>query len=82
MRLTRLTVILIAGILTLGFVRLCTYLLEDLEFQTFQASEEAMVDVAQIFASAAEAHLTDGEFSPELIEAFTDTFYQRSPPRL
>ncbi|MGJ8724122.1 MAG: two-component system sensor histidine kinase CreC [Roseibacillus sp.] len=74
MRLTRLTLILIAGILTLGFFRLCSYLLDDLEFQTFQASEEAMVDAAHLFASAAEAHLTDGEFSPELITAFTNTF--------
>lgn len=74
MRLTRLTLILIAGILALGFFRLCDYLLDDLEFQTFQASEEAMVDAAHLFASAAEAHLTEAKFSPELLESFEKTF--------
>ena len=74
MRLTRLTLILIAGILALGFFRLCDYLLDDLEFQTFQASEEAMVDAAHLFASAAEAHLVDGTLSPQLLTAFRKTF--------
>lgn len=74
MRLTRLTLILIAGILALGFFRLCDYLLDDLEFQTFQASEEAMVDAAHLFASAAEAHLYDESLPPELLTAFESTF--------
>lgn len=74
MRLTRLTLLLIAAILALGFFRLCDYLLDDLEFQTFQASEEAMVDAAHLFASAAEAHLENGDFSPGLLEAFENTF--------
>lgn len=74
MRLTRLTLILIAAILTLGFFRLCDYLLDDLESQTFQASEEAMVDAAQLFASAAETHLINGKFSPALLSAFSNTF--------
>lgn len=74
MRLTRLTLILIAAILALGFFRLCDYLLDDLEFQTFQASEEAMVDAAHLFASAAEAHLTSESLSPDLIRSFEKTF--------
>lgn len=74
MRLTRLTLALIAAILALGFFRLCDYLLDDLEFQTFQASEEAMVDAAHLFASAAEAHLTEDSFSPELLTAFSEAF--------
>lgn len=74
MRLTRLTLILIAGILALGFFRLCDYLLDDLEFQTFQASEEAMVDAAHIFAAAAEAQLAEPALSPELISGFEKTF--------
>lgn len=74
MRLTRLTLILIAGILALGFYRLCDYLLDDLEFQTFQASEEAMVDAAHIFASAAEVHLSEASLSPEVIAGFEKTF--------
>ena len=74
MRLTRLTLILIAGILALGFFRLCDYLLDDLEFQTFQATEESMVDAAHLFASAAEAHVVEDGFTPELIATFERTF--------
>lgn len=74
MRLTRLTLILIAGILALGFYRLCDYLLDDLEFQTFQATEESMVDAAHLFASAAEAHLVGETLSPEVIATFERTF--------
>lgn len=74
MRLTRLTLILISAILALGFFRLCDYLLDDLEFQTFQATEEAMVDAAHLFASAAEAHLQEETLSPELLTVFDATF--------
>lgn len=70
MRLTRLTLFLIAGILALGFFRLYDYLLEDLESQTFQATEETMVDAAHLFASAAEASLTSAELTPEVLDAF------------
>ena len=74
MRLTRLTVILIAAILALGFFRLCSYLLDDLESQTFQASEEAMVDAAHLFASAAQSHLTSTELTPEILTSFQKAF--------
>ncbi|MDQ8191929.1 two-component system sensor histidine kinase CreC [Roseibacillus persicicus] len=74
MRLTRLTLLLIAGILALGFYRLCDYLLDDLEFQTFQATEESMVDAAHLFAAAAEAHLVEGRLGSETLEAFERTF--------
>ena len=74
MRLTRLTLILIAAILALGFFRLCDYLLDDLESQTFQASEEALVDAAHLFSAAAESRLTDGTLSPEILTGFTATY--------
>ncbi len=74
MRLTRLTLILIAAILALGFFRLCDYLLKDLETQTLQATEEAMVDAAHLFASSAEAQLTSDTLSPELLLTFKDTY--------
>ncbi|MDP0489674.1 MAG: two-component system sensor histidine kinase CreC [Verrucomicrobiota bacterium JB023] len=74
MRLTRLTLILITGILALGFYRLITYLLDDLEFQTFQATEEAMVDAAHLLASHAESQLTGPELSEEALSSFDKTF--------
>ena len=74
MRLTRLTLILIAAILALGFYRLVDYLLQDLEAQTFQATEEVMVDASQIFAALAEVSLTSDEISPEVVESFEETF--------
>lgn len=80
MRLTRLTLILIAGILALGFYRLYDYLLEDLEFQTFQATEEAMVDAAHLFASAAEANLTSAELTPPVLESF-EAIFQKARER-
>lgn len=74
MRLTRLTLILIAGILALGFFRLCDYLLEDLEFQTFQATEETMVDAAHLFASIAEIQLTGDDLTPPVLGTFESIF--------
>ncbi len=74
MRLTRLTLLLIAGILALGFVRLCDFLLRDVESQTLQATEETMVDAAHLFATAAELHLEEGAFGSEISEFFEETF--------
>ncbi|MGE9267603.1 MAG: histidine kinase dimerization/phospho-acceptor domain-containing protein, partial [Verrucomicrobiales bacterium] len=50
MRLTRVTLFLIALIISLGFYRLIDYLLEGTETQTLQATEEMMVDTAQLLA--------------------------------
>lgn len=55
MRLTRVTLIFIVLILGFGFYRLGSYLLEDTEAQTFQATEETAVDVANILASLVES---------------------------
>ncbi len=54
MRLTRVTLFLITLIIGLGFYRLSDYLLEDLEFQTLQATEESMIDSAQLLANYVE----------------------------
>ena len=54
MRLTRVTLFFIVLILGLGFFRLIDYLLQDLEFQTLQATEESMVDTANILAGYVE----------------------------
>ncbi len=54
MRLTRVTLFFITLIMGAGFYRLTDYLLEDLETQTLQATEEAMIDTAQVLANLAE----------------------------
>jgi hypothetical protein len=51
MRLTRITLLLITLIMGAGFYRLSDYLLEDLETQTLQATEESMIDAAHILAN-------------------------------
>lgn len=54
MRLTRLIVLIMALITSAGFFMLYSYLTEDLENQTFQATEEALIDTAYILASLVE----------------------------
>ncbi len=51
MRLTRVTLFFISLIMGLGFYRLTDYLLEDLEAQTLQATEESMIDSSQLLAN-------------------------------
>ena len=58
MRLTRVTLFFVVLILGLGFYQLVTYLLEDVEAQTLQATEEAMVDISNLLANYVEK---DGE---------------------
>ena len=57
MRLTRVTLFLITLIMGAGFYRLTDYLLEDLEAQTLQATEETMIDAAHILANLVENDL-------------------------
>ena len=54
MRLTRVTLFFVVLILGLGFYQLVDYLLKDLESQTLQATEEAMVDTAHLLANYVE----------------------------
>lgn len=60
MRLTRVTLLCLALIISFGFYRLIVYILEDVEAQTFQATEEVMVDVSHIMAGMIESQLKDG----------------------
>lgn len=50
MRFTRVTLFFIAFIITLGFYQLARHFLAEVEPQTFQATEETMVDAANLFA--------------------------------
>ena len=54
MRLTRVTLFFITLIIGLGFYRLIDFLLKDLEAQTLQATEETMIDTANLLANLVE----------------------------
>lgn len=60
MRFTRVTLFFIAFIITLGFYQLARHFLSEVEPQTFQATEEMMVDAAHLLAEIAEEDM-DGE---------------------
>ncbi|MEP2774771.1 MAG: two-component system sensor histidine kinase CreC [Luteolibacter sp.] len=62
MRLTRITLAIIALIILAGFNLLVRKQLAEVEPQLFQATEEAMVDAANIMAVFAEREFTDGTF--------------------
>lgn len=66
MRLTRITLAIIALIIAAGFNLLVRKQLADVEPQLFQATEEAMVDTANILAAFAEKEFQDGNFDPEV----------------
>lgn len=60
MRFTRVTLFFIAFIITLGFYQLARYFLEEVEPQTFQATEEVMVDIAHLLAESVEEEMAKG----------------------
>jgi two-component system sensor histidine kinase CreC len=55
MRFTRVTLFFIAFIITLGFYQLARNFLAEVEPQTFQATEEVMVDLANLLAEVVAA---------------------------
>jgi two-component system sensor histidine kinase CreC len=71
MRFTRVTLFFIAFIMTLGFYQLARHFLAEVEPQTFQATEEVLVDVANVLAELVEKEFEQGGFdSAPLREAF------------
>jgi two-component system sensor histidine kinase CreC len=60
MRFTRVTLFFIAFIITLGFYQLARHFLAEVEPQTFQATEEVMVDVANLLAEVVTQEARDG----------------------
>jgi two-component system, OmpR family, sensor histidine kinase CreC len=56
-RFTRVTLFFIAFIITLGFYQLARHFLAEVEPQTFQATEEMMVDTANLLAEMAAGEL-------------------------
>jgi two-component system sensor histidine kinase CreC len=61
MRLTRITLLLITFVIALGFLQLARYLLDDVEPQVLQATEEVMVDAAYVFSELVENDMRDGQ---------------------
>ncbi|MGJ8675929.1 MAG: two-component system sensor histidine kinase CreC [Akkermansiaceae bacterium] len=57
MRLTRLSLLCLALVMGFGFYQLTAYLLDDVGAQTFQATEEVMVDTAYVIAAMIESDL-------------------------
>jgi two-component system sensor histidine kinase CreC len=71
MRFTRVTLFFIAFIITLGFYQLARHFLAEVEPQTFQATEEVMVDVANVLAEVVADDIRYHDFkSDELRKAF------------
>lgn len=68
MRFTRVTLFFIAFIITLGFYQLTRHFLAEVEPQTFQATEEVMVDISHLLAESVELEMRNGEPSPGNLE--------------
>ena len=60
MRFTRVTLFFIAFIITLGFYQLARHFLAEVEPQTLQATEEVMVDAANLLAEVVTRETRDG----------------------
>jgi two-component system sensor histidine kinase CreC len=73
MRFTRVTLFFIACIIALGFYQLARNFLADVEPQTYQATEEMMVDTANLLAEMVEDDFRDGTLdSAALSRTFND----------
>lgn len=83
MRFTRVTLFFIAFIITLGFYQLARHFLAEVEPQTFQATEEMMVDTANLLAEMVEEDLGDGRLDdPALREAFDGAHARKFEARI
>ncbi|MFC7336716.1 two-component system sensor histidine kinase CreC [Haloferula chungangensis] len=78
MRLTRVTLFVIALIIGSGFYLLVRRQLDELEPRTFQATEESMVDAAHIFAALVEGDILDDQFNPERFRTAFNSTEERS----
>ena len=77
MRFTRVTLFFIAFIITLGFYQLARHFLAEVEPQTFHATEEAMVDTANLLAELVAHDMSDGEFATNGLRTAFDNAHQR-----
>ena len=65
MRLTLVSLALIATIVMAGFALLIDQSLRNLSMEVFQATEEVLVDTANVLAATAETHVKDGQIDVE-----------------
>lgn len=77
MRFTRVTLFFIAFIISLGFYQLAIHFLSDVEPQTFQATEEVMVDVAHLLAELVEDDMQHDQLDTERLRAVFDGSHDR-----
>jgi two-component system sensor histidine kinase CreC len=77
MRLTRITLIIIALIILAGFNLLVKKQLADVEPQLFQATEEAMVDAANVLAVFAEREFSENGFDTQRFREVMDSAHAR-----
>jgi two-component system, OmpR family, sensor histidine kinase CreC len=76
-RLTRLVVLIMAMVTSTGFLMLYQYLTEDLEEQTFQATEEAMVDTAHILTGLIESDISNNKIQIDSLKSSLDKAHSR-----
>jgi len=77
MRFTRVTLFFIACIITLGFYQLSRHFLAEVEPQTYQATEEMMVDTANLLAEMVERDLTNGDIDADALREAFDGAHDR-----
>ncbi|MGC4015538.1 MAG: two-component system sensor histidine kinase CreC [Luteolibacter sp.] len=77
MRFTRVTLFFIAFIMVLGFYQLANYFLSGVEPQTFQATEEVMVDSAHLLAELVENEMEHGKLDTDRLREVFDGAHER-----
>lgn len=77
MRFTRVTLFFIAFIITLGFYQLARHFLAEVEPQVFQATEEVMVDTANLLAEIVENDMRERQFQPDALREAFQGVHQR-----
>jgi two-component system sensor histidine kinase CreC len=77
MRFTRVTLFFIVFIMVLGFHQLASYFLSNVEPQTFQATEESMIDSAHLFAELVEKEMEQGKLDTDRLREVFDGAHDR-----
>jgi len=77
-RLTRLIVLIMALVTSGGFLMLYHYLTTDLENQTFQATEEALIDTAYILTGVVESNIDNNQIQTNILESALTISHNKS----
>lgn len=78
MRFTRVTLFFIAFIITLGFYQLTRHFLAEVEPQTFQATEEVLVDISHLLAESVDVEMANGDATPERLRQAFEKAHKRT----